>query len=156
MDIYSILISLGIPYTKYEHAPFFTCEDADEFYKNMPGGHSKNLFLKAKKSEKYYLFILESHKRADLKVLAYFLGESGLSFASANDLMHYLKVIPGLVSPFALIHDEAKAVQVILDKDLLRHDTLYYHPNINTSTLGIKREDFERFLRAMDCKLHFT
>jgi Ala-tRNA(Pro) deacylase len=63
--------------------------------------------------------------------------------------MANLGITPGSVSPFGLIHDTGHAVRVILDADLKQADRLIFHPNINTSSLTISLQDFERFLAAM-------
>ncbi len=145
-DIYKILAEIGVAYIKHDHEPFFTCEDADEFYKNLVGGHSKNLFLRNRKGDRYYLVVVESHKKVDLKLLSEKLYESKLGFASADRLERVLGLTPGSVSPFGLIHDEEKNVVVVVDEDLMQYDKLYYHPNINTATLEISRQDLQKFL----------
>lgn len=145
-DVLAQLDQLGLSYVLHEHEPFFTCEDAEESYKKIPGGHSKNLFLRNRNGDQHYLFILESSKRADLKALAEQLGESPLGFASPERLQKHLGLTPGSVSPFGLIHDKDHHVIVLLDRSLLEYERLNYHPNINTATVEISREDFMKFL----------
>lgn len=146
-DVLTLLQSLQIPYALHEHQPFFTCEEADAAYKEIPGGHSKNLFLRNRNGDQHYLFILESSKRADLKALAKQLGESQLGFASPERLKKYLALTPGSVSPFGLMHDKDHHVIVLLDEGLMQYDRLNTHPNINTATVGLSREDFLKFLK---------
>ena len=88
----------------------------------------------------------EAEKKVDLKSLKERVGESALSFASPERLEKYLGLTPGSVSPFGIINDVNHDVTVLLDRDLLRHDALGFHPNINTATLVIQTEDFQRFL----------
>lgn len=146
-NIYDILANLGIEYVEYKHEAFFTCEQSEDFYNKYPdAGKSKNLFLRNKKGNKHYLVIVEANKRVDLKKLAKDLGEQALSFASPERLMKYLGLTPGSVSPFGLINDGNKEVKVFVDNDLMTHGKLHYHPNINTATLEIKREDLNKFL----------
>jgi Ala-tRNA(Pro) deacylase len=145
-DVLALLQSLQIPYELHEHDAYFTAEDADETYKKIPGGHSKNLFLRNRSGNQHYLYILELTKRADLKALARQLGESQLGFASPERLLKHLGLTPGSVSPFGLINDKDHHVIALLDEGLLRHDRLNYHPNINTATVGLSREDFLKFL----------
>src|SRR3989338_6525197 len=145
-DIYKILEDLGIKYVQYDHPAVFTCEEADQYYAKMEGGHSKNLFLRNKKGDKYYLVIVESDKKVDLQGLAKKLPEKKLAFASPERLLNVLGLTPGSVTPFGLINDENKQVTVVIDEDLWKYDTLNYHPNVNTATLGISRDDFKKFL----------
>lgn len=145
-DVYEVLDGLNIEYIKREHPAVFTCEEADEFYKDLDGGHSKNLFLRNRKGDKHYLVVIESSKTVDLKALERSLEESKLSFASEERLMKYLGLSKGSVSPFGLINDLENEVEVLIDEDLLKYDKLHYHPNVNTATLEINRDDFKRFL----------
>ena len=145
-NIYGVLKQLNLPYTEYSHPAVFTCEESDVHCKDIPGGKSKNLFLRNKKGDKHYLVTVESAKRADLKQLAELLGENGLSFASPERLMKYLCLTPGSVTLLGLINDTNKEVVVIVDTDLWKHETIQYHPLINTATLVIDRDDVKKFL----------
>ncbi len=144
--IYEILEKLGISYIKYEHPPVFTVDQAEQHWKDISGSHCKNLFLRNKKGNRHYLVIIESSKKPDLKVLTRTLGEDRLSFASPERLMRYLGLETGAVSPFGLVNDREKEVQVVIDQDLRKANRVNFHPNVNTATVGIDFEDFERFL----------
>lgn len=144
-DIYTILNTLHIPYTRFDHAPVFTVAEGEALIKSLPGAPSKNLFLRDKTGTKHYLVVMHALKRADLKKLAALLGEQKLSFASPERLMKYLGVTPGSVTPLALMNDTQKAVQLIIDTELWGHDSLQFHPLINTATLVIARADMEKF-----------
>ena len=144
--IYELLEKLGISYHKYEHPPVFTVAQAEEYRQNIPGAHCKNLFLRNKKGNRHYLVILEGSKQADLRALAEKIGEDRLSFASPERLSRYLGLEAGAVSPFGLINDVRKEVEVIIDNDLKKAECLNFHPNVNTATVGIKFLDFEKFL----------
>ena len=145
-DIYRVLDGLGISYSVYEHEAAFTVEQADHLYGHLRGAHSKNLFLRNKKGNRHYLVVVESHRQVDIKSLRDALGESTLSFASPERLQKHLGLTPGSVTPFGLINDPEHAVRVILDDDLLHQEQLNFHPNVNTATLTLPREDFQRFL----------
>lgn len=144
--VYEVLDELGISYDRHEHLPAFTVEQAEQHWQNITGAHCKNLFLRNKKGSRHYLVILEASKQADLKILTRKLGEDRLSFASPDRLMRYLGLEAGAVSPFGLINDREKAVQVVIDRDLRNTDRLNFHPNVNTATVGIGFVDFEKFL----------
>jgi len=145
-DIYQLLEKLNIAYKKVEHPPVFTVEEADAQYHGLEGGQTKNLFLRNKKGTRHYLLVAESNRPIDLKEVRSLVDESTLSFASPERLMKYLGLTPGSVSPFGIINDTSREVVVLLDAAMLRHDLLNYHPNINTATLTLRREDFLRFL----------
>jgi Ala-tRNA(Pro) deacylase len=144
--VYEVLNGLGIPYTRHEHPPVFTVEQAEPHWTNITGAHCKNLFLRNKKGNRHYLVILLTSKQADLKQLNAKLKEDRLSFGSAERLQKYLGLEPGAVSPFGLINDNQNDVIVIVDQDLRRADRVNFHPNVNTATVGIETADFERFL----------
>jgi Ala-tRNA(Pro) deacylase len=144
--VYEILDSLGISYARHEHPPVFTVEEAVQHWEGIAGAHCKNLFLRNKKGNRHYLLIIEHTKRADLRTLTQQLGEDRLSFASAERLMRYLGLEEGAVSPFGLINDSQKEVQVVIDKDLQEAEQVNFHPNVNTATVGIGFSGFEKFL----------
>ncbi len=144
--VYEALDRLGIAYSRLEHPPVFTVEQAEKHWGSITGAHCKNLFLRNKKGNRHYLVILESLKSADLKALTKQLGEDRLSFASPERLMRYLGLEPGAVSPFGLINDSQKEVRVIVDQDLKNAERINFHPNVNTATVGIDFTDFEKFL----------
>jgi len=153
--VYEALDSLGIPYTRHEHPPVFTVEQAERHWTDISGAHCKNLFLRNKKGNRHYLVILPSVKQADLRQLNARLNEDRLSFGSAERLRKYLGLEPGSVSPFGLINDSRKAVSVIVDLDLRRAGRVNFHPNVNTVTVGIDMADFERFLAWTGNEIRF-
>ena len=144
--VYEVLERLGISCVRHEHPPVFTIDEAERHWGSITGAHCKNLFLRNKKGNRHYLIILEHSKNADLKALTKQLGEDRLSFASAERLMRYLGLEAGAVSPFGLINDSNKEVQVVVDRDLKTVQRVNFHPNVNTATVGIDFADFEKFL----------
>lgn len=144
--VYEILESLGVSYVRHEHPPVYTVEQAEQHWNSLTGAHCKNLFLRNKKGNRHYLIILDHLKQVDLKSLAKKLEEDRLSFASPERLMRYLGLEAGAVSPFGLINDSEKEVQVIIDSDLRKAERINFHPNVNTATVGLDFTDFERFL----------
>ena len=144
--VYDVLNKLGIAFIRHEHPPVYTVEEAEEHWGNITGAHCKNLFLRNKKGSRHYLVILESSKQADLKSLTQRIGEDRLSFASDKRLLKYLGLETGAVSPFGLINDSQKEVEVIIDSDLQKAAKVNFHPNVNTATVGIEFSDFEKFL----------
>lgn len=153
--VYEVLDKLGISYVRHEHPPVFTVEQAEKHWGSITGAHCKNLFLRNKKGNRHYLVILESSKSADLKVLTEQLGEDRLSFASAERLMRYLGLEAGAVSPFGLINDSEKEIQVVIDRDLKKVECVNFHPNVNTATVRIDFANFEKFLAWCGNSVHY-
>jgi Ala-tRNA(Pro) deacylase len=148
-ELFTLLEQLEIPYTRYDHPAFFTIADSEEYLKEhpIPGAKAKSLFLRNRNGDKHYLVVVEGSKRLDMKALGDQWGEK-LSFASPERLMQYLKLTPGSVSPLALIHDESKSVQVLLDEDVFNQEKVQFHPLINTATLVLSPKDVLRFIEA--------
>lgn len=154
-QLYQHLQDLNIEFEKFEHKPFFTCEESDHFYQHSSGAHCKTLFLRNKKKSAYFLAVVESHNRVDTKELCKFLEQSGgkLSFASAEDLEHFLGIQPGSVTPFALLHPNSSQIHtVLIDDGLFEHEHVHFHPLRNTATLKLKTSDFEKFLGSQSHK----
>jgi Ala-tRNA(Pro) deacylase len=147
--VYERLHALGISFTRHEHPAVATVEDAEQYWADIDATHCKNLFLRNQKGTRHYLAVVRHTKRVNLRAVADQIGDSKLSFASPERLMLHLGLTPGSVSPFGLIHDREHHVRVVVDRDLKTADRLTFHPNINTVTLTITRQDFERFLA--DC-----
>ena len=114
---------------------------------SLPGGHCKSLFLKDRKGGLWLVIALEE-RRIDLKLLADSLGAPRFSFGSPELLREVLGVAPGSVTPFALANDTARQVAVVLDKGMLEHDPLNYHPLENNRTTAIAPADLMRFIAA--------
>lgn len=155
-QVLAYLKNLGIEYKLHEHPAVFTVAEADQYYKDVDGGKSKNLFLQNKNKSNYYLVILEGTKRLEIDALRANLNESKLSFASPQKLKEFLGLTPGSVSPFGLINDKEKRVKVVIDEDLWKYDRLHYHPNVNTATLELSRNDFKKFLDSCGNTIMFT
>jgi Ala-tRNA(Pro) deacylase len=144
--VLDVLGELAIPFVRHEHPPVATVEEAEKHWADLEATHCKNLFLRNKKGNRHFLVIAPVSKAVDLRGLNRALGQDRLSFASAERLRRFLGVEPGSVSPFGLINDREREVQVVLDEDLRRSVALGFHPNTNTATLEISRADFEKFL----------
>lgn len=141
------LESLGIKWERFEHPPVFTLEESSLYWKEHGGAHCKNLFIRNYRGNHHYLVIIRGDKKVDLKQLTTSLAEDRLSFASAERLQKYLGLTAGAVSPFGLINDRQKEVRVVVDRDLLDEAELNFHPNVNTATIKISRDDFLKFLQ---------
>ena len=147
-EVYAALDALGISYQRYEHPPVFTGEAAAEHWARIPGTQVKNLFLRNKKGDQMWLVVVEETRRMDLKALAPKIGGDKLSFGSPDRLMTYLGVLPGSVTPLALINDKAHKVQPVLDRALLSMNPLHCHPLTNDMTLSLAPADLLKFIEA--------
>lgn len=146
-DVYKILEDLKITFREHEHPAVFTVEEAELHKGDISGIKIKNLFLRNKKGDKHFLFITHAFKSIDLKKLSDVTSQKKLGFASSERLKKHLHLTPGSVGPFGIINDEKKEVIVILDKEILTGEKLNFHPNRNTATIQISKEDFYKFLQ---------
>lgn len=146
-DLFRRLDDLEIMHETHRHDPVFTVEEARRVRGNLPGCHTKNLFLRDKKG-RMWLFVCEQDRAVDLKAIADLIGAKHLSFGSPTRLMQYLGVIPGAVTPFAVVNDKSRHVQVVLDGPVLSEEPLNFHPLDNAMTTAIGSSDFLRFLEA--------
>ncbi|MEZ5081938.1 MAG: prolyl-tRNA synthetase associated domain-containing protein [Bacteroidales bacterium] len=145
-ELYKILEELNIPFEYYEHPPAPTIEEAIKYWKDLKATHCKNIFFRNHKGNRHYLVILEHTQDLDIHDLEKRLKQGKLSFASPKRMMKYLGVTPGSVTPFGLINDKENHVHLFLDENLKKSTTISFHPCINTASLVISFEDFEKFL----------
>jgi len=144
--LFNRLDALGIAHHTFAHAPVFTVEESHVHCHDIPGTHTKNLFLEDRNGG-LWLVVAREHLRVDLKALARALGVARFSFAAPELLQTTLGVPPGSVTPFAVINDTGTRVRVVLDKGMLERDPLNYHPLRNDMTTAIAAADLLRFLR---------
>jgi Ala-tRNA(Pro) deacylase len=147
-ELFAALDRLRIAHATVAHPPLFTVEQSQALRGTIPGGHTKNLFLKDKKGALFLVTALED-AAIELKSLHRRLGASGrFSFGSAEAMLETLGVMPGAVTPFGVMNDAAGRVTVVLDEELMRHPTINAHPLVNTMTTSIGRNDLVRFLES--------
>lgn len=146
-DLFDFLDSHAIDHKTVEHAATFTVEEGRHLKASMPGGHSKNLFMKDKDGT---LVLISAWADSQLRLnqLHKLIGTRRLSFASAELMLDCLGVVPGSVTAFGLMNDHDGRVRFIVDSDLLRFDTLNFHPLVNTATTAISRAGLHQFLAA--------
>lgn len=146
-DLFRRLDELGIVTRTVEHEPVFTVAESEKLERELPGAHTKNLFLKDEGGG-LFLVVAMSHTRVDLKALARTLPCGRLSFGKPELLMQALGVPPGSVTAFAIMNDADQRVRVVIDAELMRHDSINCHPLENTGTTSIGRDDLLRFIRS--------
>lgn len=148
IDIYEFLRTHGITYERCDHPAVFTCEEAERLVPELPGMHSKNLFLRDKAGKRHILVCVPHEKTVDLKAFAETIGMKGVSFASPERLMTYLGVTPGSATILGLVTDRDHAVEVVIDEQLWKAALFQCHPLINTATLIIGHDGIAAFLKA--------
>jgi Ala-tRNA(Pro) deacylase len=147
-ELFAYLDNLGIAHATVTHPPVFTVEEGRDLRGTIPGGHTKNLFLRDKKGVPY-LVVAGEAAAIELRALHRVLGATGrFSFGSAELMHELLGVTPGSVTPFAVINDTANRVTVVLDAALMTHAVLNFHPLVNTGTTTISRDGLLQFLAA--------
>ena len=149
-ELHDYLQGLDIEVNTVSHAPLFTVADSQKLRGEIPGGHTKNLFLKDKK-DNFFLVTVDEDAVVDLKSIHHLIGAaSRVSFGKPEKLMEYLGVIPGAVTVFGAVNDKQRNVQIILDAALMKNDVINGHPLTNDATTSIRRDDLLVFLRATD------
>jgi len=144
-ELLNVLSQIGIEHTNHEHPAVFTVEEANLHHKGIDGVHSKNLFFKDKKKN-LFLVVTLSDKPIIIKEMAKKIGAKSPSFGKPDLLAQVLGVIPGSVTPFAVINAKSHDIKVILDKDMMENKLLNFHPLVNTATTTIASKDLVKFL----------
>lgn len=145
-ELLRLLGEMGIETKTHDHPAVFTVDESHRIKEKIPGGHTKNLFLKDKKGARFLVVALND-TNIDLKTLHKKIGCGRLSFGNAGLLLQLLGVTPGSVTPFSLINDTRNEVGLILDQKMMSLDLLNYHPLENTATTSIKRDDLLAFFQ---------
>ncbi|MEQ1653771.1 MAG: prolyl-tRNA synthetase associated domain-containing protein [Hyphomicrobium sp.] len=146
-DLFERLSAMNIATTTVEHGAVFTVAESSVIEETLHGAHTKNLFLKDDKGA-LVLIVAKTTTEVDLKATAKKLGAGRFSFGKPELLMTVLGVTPGSVTAFAIASDADQRVQLVLDAELMTHDSLNCHPLENTATTNIARDDLLRFIRA--------
>ena len=144
-ELLDVLDQIGIEYTNHEHPAVYTVEEADLHHEGIDGVHSKNLFFKDKKKN-LFLVVTLSDKPIVIKEVAKKIGAKSPSFGKPDLLAQVLGVIPGAVTPFAIVNDESHDVKVILDEEMMENKLLNFHPLENTATTTIASKDLVKFM----------
>jgi Ala-tRNA(Pro) deacylase len=148
-ELLARLAELGIAARTVDHPPVFTVEEAARYKGDLPGAHTKNLFLRDKQGRRMWLVCVLAEREVDLQALPHRIGaKPRLSFGSEDRMVRFLGITPGAVSPFAIINDHDAQVQVVLDRALLAGDIVNLHPLDNAKTTAIAPDDLLRFLET--------
>ena len=146
--IYDTLEALSIPFDRVDHEHADTMEDCRLIESVLGGKICKNLFLCNRQGTEFYLLMMPGDKPFKTKYLSAQLGCARLSFADAEHMASYLETVPGSVSARELLFDRENRVKLVIDRDLLKEETVSGHPGFSTSTLRLRREDLLRYVEA--------
>lgn len=145
-EIYQYLKEQGIPYEITEHKAVYNMAELDSVVLPYPEWDAKNLFVRDDKKENYCLITVRGDKKVDLKKFRKSHGLRPLSFASAEDLLRFLGLTPGSVSPLGILDDSECRVHFYLDASFSGH-LIGMHPNDNTATVWLPADDLVRLIR---------
>lgn len=149
-DLLQKLEEFGFKTTTHEHEAVFTVDESSKIKQDIPGGHTKNLFLKDKKGN-FFLVVAEGFAQIKLNSIHGLIGAKGrVSFGKPEALMELLGVKPGSVTAFAPINDTENKVSIIIDEALLRYELINCHPLTNEMTTTISKEDLLQFLKHVN------
>src|SRR4029453_1330257 len=147
-DLLAFLAAHGIDQTTYDHPAVFTVGESGKIKEDIPGAHTKNLFLKDARDQ-LWLVSAEGHAQIDLKRLHTVIGSARLSFGNAQLMEETLGVTPGSVTAFGLLNDRDHRVRFVLDRTLAEADLVNFHPLVNNATTTVSRDGFLHFLSAV-------
>ncbi|MCW9033368.1 MAG: prolyl-tRNA synthetase associated domain-containing protein [Alphaproteobacteria bacterium] len=146
-QLFERLEGLGIAQKTFDHPPIMTVDDGHEHWENIEGVHCKNLFLKDAKGA-YWLVVTPIDREVNLKAMPERMGSKRISFARAERLREILGLEPGSVTPFGLINDDEKKVNVVLDKEMMSAEIVNYHPLENNATTSISPSNLLKFIES--------
>ena len=150
---YDYLDERGVPYEVTEHEAVYNMAELTKVELPYPDRDAKNLFVRDDKKRSYYLISVRGDKRVNLKEFRRAHGTRALSFASANDLLDIMGLVPGAVTPLGLLNDTEHKVALYLDADLM-DGIVGVHPNDNTATVWLQAADLVRLIEEHGNEVH--
>ncbi len=149
------LTSNNIEYSWYTHDEAPTIEIARTQWRADGSKHCKNLFFRNHKGNRHYLVVLDCERDLHIHDLEQRLHQGKLTFASPRRMAQYLGLCPGSVSPFGLINDSENHVHLFIDENLMKEESLSFHPNDNRATVVISQQEFMRYLSMVGNSYEF-
>ena len=144
-DLLAAFDRAGIAWTCFEHEAVFTVEASARLHAEIPGMHTKNLFLKDG-SGQFWVVSAPHDAAINLKALPAAIGSKKVSFGKAEDMERLIGISPGSVTPLAAINDTAGLVRFVIDQRLAEAARVNVHPLRNTATLGLAGPALLQFL----------
>lgn len=152
-QIFADFAEAGIAFERLEHTAVFTVDESAAVHRDLPAAHTKNLFLKDKRGN-FWLIVLPSERRADLKAMAETLGAGKFSFAKPAEMEQLLSVTPGSVTPLAACNAPPGTVRVVFDASFKFADRVAVHPLRNTATVALAFDDLVAWLSQKGAAPH--
>lgn len=149
------LTSNNIEYSWYTHDEAPTIEIARTQWRADGSKHCKNLFFRNHKGNRHYLVVLDCERDLHIHDLEQRLHQGKLTFALPRRMAQYLGLCPGSVSPFGLINDSENHVHLFIDENLMKEESLSFHPNDNRATVVISQQEFMRYLSMVGNSYEF-
>lgn len=140
----------NLPYTLYRHESAVSVEDSKRIIHIDNCLGCKSLFVKDKKSPTYFMAVLPSDMRAEMRGMAEVVGMAKFEFCSAEDMLAMLGVVRGNVSPFCFLNPNSECVNFMLSKDIKKHENVRFHPCDNTATVVLTTCDFLKFISCIN------
>lgn len=148
LDIYAYLDRADVSYERFDHAPVFTCDEADAAVPAHAAIQTKNLFLRDKRGRRHLLLVTTCATSVDIDRFTEQAHADRLSFGSPERLMKYLGVTPGSVTILGLANDAEHGVELYVDAEVWNTPQWKVHPLVNSATLVIDRAGIEKFLNT--------
>lgn len=140
--IYEFIKNKNIWYEITEHKAVYNMQELAQIHLPYPERDAKNLFIRDDKKRNYYLITVKGDKKVDLKEFRRNNNTRPLTFASSEDLMEILNLIPGAVTPLGILNDKERKVTVFIDKFFKEEPSIIgVHPNDNTATIWLYTKD---------------
>lgn len=140
--IYELIKNKNIWYEITEHQAVFNMQKLAQIQVPYPERDAKNLFIRDDKKRDYYLITVKGDKKVDLKEFRRNNNTRPLTFASSEDLMEILNLIPGAVTPLGVLNDKERKVIVFIDEFFKEEPSIIgIHPNNNTATIWLYTKD---------------
>lgn len=156
-DIYKYLNDKNIWYEITEHKAVYTMEELSKIDIPYPESDAKNLFVRDDKKSNYYLITVKGNKKVDLKKFRKENNTRPLSFASEEDLMNIMHLIPGSVTPLGVLNDYNNKVIVFIDDSFLEESGIIgIHPNDNTATVWLYTNDLINIIKENGNEVKFA
>lgn len=146
-EVKQFLEERNLAYTLVEHPAVFTCHDMMDI--KIPGVTLKNLFVRDKETDHFFLVVIPKEKRLDMKRLQELVGSKKLIFGKPEELKAKLGIDPGSVSPLCLLNNRERDVKLFIDREAWEAPLVNIHPNENTQSIVLDRENFHHLIEAL-------
>lgn len=154
--ILELLDGLGIKYRRYEHPEARTMEDCEHIGEDVGATHFKNLFLTNRQQTDFYMLLISPDKKFRTSEVSKQLGVSRLSFGTDALLMEKLGLLPGSVTPLALMNPNARDITLVIDRDILSMDMVCVHPLVSSASLAMRLDDVLKLVGRFGNKVEYV